>query len=154
MTVHGKRDSEGEKRRIEKAQQGGFGQPGVAGRPRKDSTELIEERAAERMAELADRAIDAIERGLRSGNEKTALAASAQFFKTFHHPTQKVDVSGTIEKAEHHIHVLKSQNELSEADQSLLGEFLGVLREAAEADIVDAEVVEEDQAQLPPPADS
>ena len=152
MSVHGKRDPDGEKRRIEKAQEGGFGQSGVAGRPRKDSTELIEERAAARMAELADRAIDAIERGLKSGNEKTALAASAQFFKTFHHPTQKVDVSGTIEKAEHHIHILKGQNELSEADQNLLGEFLGVLREAADTDIVDAEVIEEDLDQLPPPS--
>lgn len=151
MTVHGKRDPDGERRRIEKAQENGFGQPGVAGRPKKDSTEIIEARAADRMAELADRAIDVLEQGMKSGNEKTALAASAQFFKTFHHPTQKVDVSGSIEKAEHHIHVLKAQNQLSEADQSLLGEFLGVLREAAEADIVDAEVVEEDPAQLPPP---
>lgn len=150
MSVHGKRDPEGERRRIEKAQQNGFGQPGVAGRPKKDSTDIIEERAAAKMAELADRAISVIERGMKSGNEKTALAASAQFFKTFHHPTQKVDVSASIERTEQHIHMLQSQNQLSEADQNLLGEFLGVLRDAAEAEVIEAEVVEEVQDQLPP----
>jgi len=145
MGIHGKRDAESEKRRIEKAQAGGFGAPGVAGRPKKDSTDIIEERAAERMPYLVDKALDAIERGLKSGNESTALKAAGQFLKTFHHPTQKIDVSGEISTAEYHLHVLQAQDDLSEADQSLLAEFLGVLRDEAEKDvieIVDAEVVE------------
>jgi len=142
MSIHGKRDAESEKRRIEKAQAGGFGQPGVAGRPKKDSTEIIEERAAERMEYLVDKTLDAIERGLKSGNESTALKAAGQFLKTFHHPTQKIDVSGEITSAEYHLHVLQSQDTLSESDQSLLSEFLGVLRDASDAEIVDAEVVE------------
>jgi hypothetical protein len=142
MTLHGKRDPEAERRRIEKAQAGGFGQPGVAGRPRKDSTEIVEERAAERMEYLVDKALDAIERGLKSGNEGTALKAAGQFFKTFHHPTQKHEITGEISNAEYHLHVLQSQDNLSESDQQLLNEFLGVLRDAADEDIVDAEVVE------------
>ena len=142
MSIHGKRDAESEKRRIEKAQAGGFGQPGVAGRPKKDSTEIIEERAADRMEYLVDKTLDAIERGLKSGNESTALKAAGQFLKTFHHPTQKIDVSGEITSAEYHLHVLQSQDTLSESDQHLLSEFLGVLRDASDAEIVDAEVVE------------
>jgi len=142
MATHGKRNEEAEKRRIEKAQAGGFGQKGVAGRPKKDSTDIIEERAAERMPYLVDKALDAIERGLKSGNEGTALKASAQFLKTFHHPTQKIDVSGEISTAEYHLHVLQAQDNLSDADQNLLSEFLGVLRDASEEEIVDAEVVE------------
>lgn len=149
MGINGKRDPEAESRRIEKAQAGGFGQKGVAGRPRKDSTEIIEERAAARMEGLVDKALDAIDRGLKSGNEKTALMAADKFFKTFHHPTQKVDVSGSVEKTEYHLHMLKEQNALSETDQSLLGEFLDVLRDASEANIVDAEAVEVEPEQLP-----
>lgn len=148
MGIRGKRDPEAEKRRIEKSQQGGFGQPGKAGRPKKDSTDIIEEKAAERMEYLVDKALDAIERGLKSGNEKTALTAADKFFKTFHHPTQKVDISGSVEKTEYHLHMLQSQNQLSEADQNLLGEFLDVLRDASE-DIVDAEVIEVENKELP-----
>ncbi len=142
MTLHGKRDPEAEKRRIEKSQSGGFGQPGIAGRPKKDSTEIIEERAAERMEYLVDKALDAIERGLKSGNEATALKAAGQFLKTFHHPAQKHEISGEISTAEYHLHVLQSQDNLSDSDQQLLSEFLGVLRDASEEEIVDAEVVE------------
>lgn len=142
MTLHGKRDPDAEKRRIEKSQAGGFGQPGVAGRPRKDSTEIVEERAADRMEYLVDKALDAIERGLKSGNEGTALKAAGQFFKTFHHPTQKHEISGEVTNAEYHLHVLQSQDNLSDSDQALLSEFLGVLRDASEAEVVDAEVVE------------
>lgn len=142
MTMRGKRDPEGEKRRIEKSQAGGFGQPGVAGRPRKDSTEVIEDRAAERMEYLADKALDAIERGLKSPNEATALKAAGQYLKTFHHPTQKHEITGEITNAEYHLHVLQAQDNLSESDQALLSEFLGVLRDASEGEIVDAEIVE------------
>ena len=149
MGIHGKRDPEAEKRRIEAAQKGGFGQKGIAGRPKKDSTDAIEEKAAERMDGLVDKALDAIERGLKSGNEKTALTASAQFFKTFHHPTQKVDVSASVEKTEYHLHMLKEQNALTESDQDLLGEFLDVLRDAADEDIVEAQVIEDEPEQLP-----
>jgi len=142
LGISGKRDPEAEKLRIEKAQAGGFGQSGKAGRPRKDSTEIIEAKAAERMEGLVDRALDAIDRGLKSNDEKTALSAADKFFKTFHHPTQKVDISGSVEKTEYHLHMLKSQNALSESDQGLLGEFLDVLRDAAEEEVVDAEVVD------------
>lgn len=147
MGINGKRDPEAEKRRIEKAQQGGFGQPGKAGRPKKDSTEIIEAKAAERMEYLVDKALDAIERGLKSGNEKTALSAADKFFKTFHHPTQKVDISSSVEKTEYHLHMLQSQNQLSEADQNLLGEFLDVLRDASE-DVIDVEAVEIESKEL------
>jgi len=153
MALSGQRDPEGEKRRLEKLKELGTTQPGKVGRPRKDSTEVIEEQAAKRMSRLADKAIDAIERGLDSGSEKTALTAAAQFMKTFHHPAQKLDVSGTIEKTEQHIHMLKSQNQLSEADQNLLGDFLDVLRDASERDVIEAEVVEEIPQQLPPPSE-
>lgn len=149
MALHGKRDPDGEKRRIEKAQEAGFGQPGVAGRPRKDATEIIENKAAERMEYLADKAIDAIERGLKSPNEKTALSASAQYFKTFYHPTKKVDINSKVERKEEHIHVLKAQNELSEGDQKLLGDLLDVLRDAKdEPEVIEAEVVEEEPREL------
>lgn len=141
MAIHGKRDDEGERRRLEKARENGFGQPGKAGRPKKDSTEIIEQKAAERMEGLVDRAIDAIERGLKSGNEKTALSAADKFFKTFYHPTQNVNITGSVEKTEYHMHILQGQNELSEADQNLLGEFLDVLRKASD-DIIEAELVE------------
>lgn len=142
MSISGKRDPDAEKRRIEKSQANGFGQPGVAGRPKKDATEIIEEKASERMEKLVDMALDAVERAMRSGNEKTALSGAEKFFKVFHNPTQKVDVSGAIEHTEYHLHMLKSQNALSEADQSILGEFLDVLREASESEVIEAEVVE------------
>ena len=143
MGIHGKRDPEAEKRRLEKAREAGFGQPGKAGRPKKDSTEIIEEQAAARMEYLVSKALDAIERGLKSGNEKTALTAADKFFKTFHHPTQKVDISGSVEKTEYHLHMLQGQNQLSQEEQNLLGEFLDVLRDASEAEIVDVEAIEE-----------
>ena len=149
MGINGKRDEDAEKRRIEKSQAGGFGQPGKAGRPRKDATEIIEAKAAERMEYLVDKSLDAYERALKSGNEKTALAAADKFLKTFHNPTQKVDVSGQVEHTEYHLHMLKGQNELSEAEQGLLGEFLDVLRDASEEEIVDAEVVEVEAKELP-----
>jgi len=141
MTMHGKRDPDAEKLRIEKAQAGGFGQPGVAGRPKKDSTDIIEERAAERIPYLVDKSLDAIERGLKSGNEATALKAAGQFLKTFHRPSQRLEVSGELSTAEYHLHILQAQDNLSESDQNLLSEFLGVLRDASD-DIIDAEIVE------------
>lgn len=146
MSIHGKRDPEAERKRIEKAQAAGFGQPGKAGRPRKDATEVIEERAADRMEYLADKALDAIERGMKSPNEKTALDAANKFLNNFHHPTKKVDVSGQVDHNEYHLHLLKGQNQLSQAEQDLLGEFLDVLKDGAEAEkeIVEAEVVEDD----------
>lgn len=142
MGIHGKRDPEAEKRRIEKSQEAGFGQPGVAGRPKKDATEIIEAKAAERMEGLVDLALDGLERAMKSGNEKVALSGAEKFLKTFYNPTQKVDVTNAIEHTEYHLHMLKSQNELSEADQNLLSEFLDVLRDASEEEVVDAEVIE------------
>ena len=148
--MHGKRDEEAEKRRIEKAQQGGFGQPGVAGRPKKDATDIIEEKAAERMEKLVDMALDGLERAMKSENERTALAGAEKFLKTFHHPTQKVDVQHAVEHTEYHLHMLQSQNQLSESEQELLGDFLDVLREASEDEVVvEGEVVEVEPKELP-----
>lgn len=148
--MHGKRDEEAEKRRIEKAQEGGFGQPGVAGRPKKDATDTIEEKAAERMDKLVDMALDGLERAMKSENERTALAGAEKFLKTFYHPTQKVDVQHAVEHTEYHLHMMQSQNELSEAEQNLLGDFLDVLREASEDEVVvEGEVIEDEPKELP-----
>jgi hypothetical protein len=142
LGIHGKRDPEAEKLRIEKAQAAGFGQAGKAGRPKKDATQIIEEKAAERMEKLVDMALDGIERAMKSGNEKTALSGAEKFLKTFYHPTQKVDVNHAIEHTEYHLHMLKSQNELSESDQALLGDFLEVLRDASEKETIELEATE------------
>ena len=147
--MHGKRDPEAEKRRLEKAQKNGFGQPGIAGRPKKDATEIIEEKAAERMNKLVDMALDGLERAMKSPDERTALAGSEKFLKTFYHPTQKVDVQHAVEHTEYHLHMLKSQNQLTESEQELLGDFLDVLREASEEEVVEGEVVEPDPKELP-----
>lgn len=143
MGIHGKRDPDAEKLRLEKAREAGFGQPGKAGRPKKDATEIIEAKAAERMEGLVDLALDGLERAMKSGNEKVALSGAEKFLKTFYHPTQKVDVQHAVEHTEYHLHMLKSQNQLSEGDQKLLGDFLEVLRDASEGSTIDAEVVEE-----------
>jgi hypothetical protein len=142
LGIHGKRDPDAERLRIEKSQAAGFGQAGKAGRPKKDSTEIIEEKAAERMERLVDKALDGIERAMDSPDDKTALAGADKFFKTFHHPAQKVEHSGNIETTAHHLHMLKGQNTLSADDQNLLGEFLDVLRDAADAEVIEAEIVE------------
>ena len=153
MGTHGKRDEEAERLRIEKAQANGFGQPGKAGRPRKDSTEIIEQKAAERMERLVDKALDSVERAMDSPDDKVALAGADKFFKTFHHPTQRVDVNHAVEHTEYHLHMLKSQNDLSEGDQQLLGDFLEVLRDASEAEVIDAEVIEPQVLELPEEAE-
>ena len=126
---------------MEKAQAGGFGQKCVAGRPKKDATEVWEERSADRMPEVVDRSIDAILRALRSDNEKTALDAAAKAAKIFHHPTQKVKVDG-MNHQELHLHMAKQQDQLSEADQKVMGDFLQLLKDGAEKDVIEVEATE------------
>jgi len=150
VAIHGKRDEDAERRRIEKAQQGGFGQPGKAGRPKKDATEIIEAKAAERMESLVDLALDGLERAMKSGNEKTALSGSEKFLRTFYKPVQQLDVNHAVEHTEYHLHMLKGQHELTEADQALLGDFLEVLREASEEeDVIDVEAFDVEQKEIP-----
>ena len=142
--MHGKRDEEAERKRIEKAQANGFGQPGVAGRPKKDFTEIIEERAAKRIESITDKALDAFERALKSGSEKTALDAANKYLNNFYRPVKKVDVTGKVEHSEAHVHLLKGQNSLSDKEQKLLGEFLDVLKQGVdEAEVIEVEVIEE-----------
>lgn len=143
MGIHGKRDSEAEERRLEKVKKEELDSPRKVGRPKKDATELIEAKAAERMEGLIDLALDGLERAMKSGNEKVALSGAEKFLKTFYHPTQKVDVQHAVEHTEYHLHMLKSQNELSESDQALLGDFLEVLRDASEKEVIEAEVIDE-----------
>ena len=141
MSLHGKRDLDAEQRRIEKAQANGFGQKGVAGRPKKDSTEVWENRSADRMPEIVDKSIDAILRALRSDNEKTALDAAAKAAKIFHRPTQNVNVEG-MNHQELHLHMAKQQDQLSAADREIMGDFLDVLRQGAEKDMLELDAEE------------
>jgi hypothetical protein len=144
MSLYGKRDEDAERMRLEKIKQQELQESaGKRGRPRKDFTEVIQDRAADRIPYLTDKALDAIENALKSGNEKVALDAANKYLKIFHQPTQKVDVSG-MDKQEVHLHLQQSQNLLREEDQKLLGEFLDLIKDAAENETIDVDATDVD----------
>lgn len=132
---------------LEKAQSNGFGQKGVAGRPKRDATDLFIDKMAEgRMAELVEKTFDAWERGLNSDNDKLAVTTADKFTKAFYNPDKKIVVEGG-EQNQVNFNILLHQDNLNEKEKLALMKFKSFLSKGAEDEQpieVEGEVIEEE----------
>src|SRR5687767_14346919 len=96
MALNGRKDNDDTKKAsLQKAQENGFGQKGVAGRPKRDATDLFDKRIQSgRMDELVEKVFNAWEVGLDSDNEKLKVSTADKFTKAFYNPDTKVVIEG------------------------------------------------------------
>ena len=147
MAISGRKEiDDSKKASLEKAQQNGFGQPGVAGRKKFTANEMFEDLAEKRLPSLIEKSFDAIERALASTNQKTALDAAYKLNKMYYNPDQKVVVEGP-DRNEVQINILNMQENMNPKELAVASAFMDLMREGLtqeEAEVIEAEAVEVD----------
>lgn len=146
MPVSGKKDDDHSKKSsLEKRQANGFGQPGVAGRPRLDATSLWEERAQERMTELVDKSLDAIERAISSTSSKLASDVALKFMRQTWVQDQKITVENTGNSQTNNYLVLQ-QDPLTDKEKLAMNRLQSILKEGNDRDdedVIEVEAIED-----------
>jgi len=143
MEISGRKDNDDSKKKsLEKAQANGFGQKGVAGRPKRDATELFNAHIESgRMEQLVDKVFQAWEVGLDSENDRLKVSTAEKFTKAFYNPEQKIVVEGP-DRNEIHMNILLGQDNLSAKEKAALQQFQNFLGDGMQEDeVVDAEIV-------------
>lgn len=132
---------------LAKAQANGFGQEGVAGRQRLNTTELFEERAADRLPGIIDDLLSAWERALQSGNTKLAADTATKVARIIYNPDQKIVVEGA-DRNEVHNNILVIQDGMSPKEIEALKTFQSFLgdavREEEHENVVEGELLGEE----------
>lgn len=146
MAVSGKKDDDdSQKRSLEKRQENGLGQPGVAGRPKMDASALWEERARERMTALIDSSLDAVERAVNSPNTKLASDVALKLMRQTWVQDQKITVENTGNPQTNNYLVI-NQNPLNDKELHAMNLLQGILKEGAsenDEDVIDVEAHED-----------
>lgn len=146
MSLQGHKDEDdSNKSSLEKRQANGFGQKGVAGRPKRDATELFNKHIESgRMEQLVDKVFDAWERGLDSTNDRLAVSTAEKFTKAFHNPDKRVIVEGGPSAEQIHMNIMVNQDNINPKDLALLQKFSSFLSKADEMETIEGEVVDEE----------
>lgn len=148
MAIQGRQDDDNSKKAsLAKAQANGFGQEGVAGRPRLNTTEMFEERAADRLPGIIDGMLTAWERALASGNTKLAADTATKVARIIYNPDQKIVVEGA-DRNEVHNNILVIQDGMTPKEIEALKtfqNFLGdTIKEEEKEQVIEGELLGED----------
>ena len=126
-----------------RARNNGFGQGRKPATKTQEITEAFEDAVLEQHDELIQLAISALKTGMQSGDPKLAVDAANKFLSKFHNPAKSVDLnvtdSGRVESD-----VLAAQEQMSEEELAYVSAFRDMVRQAAETEIIDAEIVSEE----------
>lgn len=151
MGISGRKDNDDSKKKsLQKAQDNGFGQKGVAGRPKRDATDLFNKHIESgRMEELVDKTFKAWQDGLESDNERLRVSTAEKFTKAFYNPEQKIVVEGP-DRNEVHMNILLGQDNLTDKERAALQEFQKFLGDAASEETaeIEGEIVVEAQEEV------